>query len=158
MEKKAYSSDEYLRTRVLTASAEQLQLMLYDGAVRFCEQARVAIEARQIEESFKALSRAQRIVLELCNSMKDEVAPEMCANMRRLYIFCYERLVDANIKKELKPLDEALGVLRDLRQTWVLLMEKLQTEKAAQMPAPASPPPDSEGLPREIGAALSCEG
>ena len=72
----AKNTNEYLKTKVLTASPEQLQLMLYDGALRFCEQARLAIENRQIEDSFNALARAEKIVMELCNGMRDEVAPE----------------------------------------------------------------------------------
>ncbi len=127
------NSNEYLKTKVLTASPEQLQLMLYDGALRFCEQARQAIENHQVEESFNALSRAEKIVLELCNGMRDEIAPETCDNMRRLYVFCYERLVDANLNKAVAPLDEAVGVLRHMRKTWVLLMDKLKTERADQV-------------------------
>ena len=99
--------NKYLQAKVLTASPEQLQLMLYDGCIRFCEQARTAIEQKQIEPSYKLLSRAEAIILELCNSLREEVAPEPCANMRRLYMYCYERLVTANIKKDLTSLDDA---------------------------------------------------
>ena len=51
MDKKPNTPNEYLKTKVMTASPEQLQLMLYDGAIRFCEQARSAIEEKQIEQS-----------------------------------------------------------------------------------------------------------
>lgn len=132
----AKNTNEYLKTKVLTASPEQLQLMLYDGALRFCEQARLAIENRQIEDSFNALARAEKIVMELCNGMRDEVAPETCQNMRRLYLFCYDRLVEANLEKELGPLDEAVRILRHMRQTWLLLMDKLNAERAEQCPIP----------------------
>ena len=123
------NSNAYLKTRVLTASPEQLQLMLYDGAIRFCEQARVAIEAKDIEKSYKLITRAEDIVMELTNGLRDDIDPETCANMRNLYIFCYERLVDANLKKELSCLDDAVKVLRHMRETWVLLIEKLQQER-----------------------------
>ena len=102
MDHKTNTPNEYLKTKVLTASQEQLQLMLYDGAIRFCEQARNAIENKQIEQSYNLIVKAEKIVMEMCHSMRDEVAPETCANMRRLYIFCYEKLVDANLKKETK--------------------------------------------------------
>ena len=60
--------NEYLKTKVLTASPEQLQLMLYDGAIRFCEQAREAIKNREIEKSYQSLSKAEKIVLEMCDT------------------------------------------------------------------------------------------
>ncbi len=123
------NSNAYLKTRVLTASPEQLQLMLYDGAIRFCEQARVAIEAREIEKSYKLITRAEDIVIELTNGLRDDIDPDTCANMRKLYLFCYERLVDANLKKELSSIDDVIKVLRHLRETWVMLVEKLQQER-----------------------------
>ncbi len=142
------NANPYLETRVMTASPEQLQLMLYDGVIRFCEQAREAIRDKQIEESFNLITKAQRIVMELASSMRDEIAPETCANMRRLYMFCYDRLVEANLKKNLKALDDALQVLRELRQTWLLLMEKLKEENtpvlvSATNAASATDRPDS---------------
>ena len=55
----------YLETQVMTASRERLLLMLYDGALRFCEQARLAIEAKEIERSHDLLIQTQRIVVEV---------------------------------------------------------------------------------------------
>jgi flagellar protein FliS len=164
------TSNEYLKTKVMTASPEQLQLMLYDGAIRFCEQARPAIESREIEKSYKLLTRAQEILMEMCNAMRDEYAPETCARMRSLYIFCYEKLVEANIEKKLEPLDEALKVIRHMRETWVLLLEKLQQEKAGRNVSESAvpdaipiPPPSSAGekdgaFEPPVGSNLSVEG
>ncbi len=63
--------NEYLKTKVLTASPEELQLMLYDGAIRFCEQARVAVANKEIENSYNLIVRAENILMELTNAMKD---------------------------------------------------------------------------------------
>ena len=49
----------YLRDAVMTASPEQLQLMLYDGCIRFALQARDAIEKKDYETSYEKLTRAQ---------------------------------------------------------------------------------------------------
>ena len=156
MDPKTKNSAEYLKTKVLTASPEQLQLMLYDGAIRFCEQARAAIENKQIETSFNLLNKAERIVMELCTSMREDFAPELCFNMRRLYLFCYDRLVTANVNKDLKAVDESLDILRHLRQTWLLLMEKIHQEKSAASPS-AAPAPD-DLLSQQLGATLSLQG
>lgn len=150
--------NEYLKTKVLTASPEQLQMMLYDGAIRFCEQARQDIQEKRIEDSFHHLTKVQKIMLELINGLRDDVAPEICQNMRRLYLFCYDRLVEANIKKTLAAIDEALLVLRDIRQTWILLVEKLNQEKAAQEPLSSSTLEKNIEPGQEVGIALSIEG
>jgi flagellar secretion chaperone FliS len=141
------NTSEYLKTRVLTASPEQLQLMLYDGAIRFCEQARQAIQNKEIEKKFHLLTRAENIVLELCKSMREELAPETCSKMRALYLFCYEKLVMANMNKELEPLDDALKVLRHMRETWVMLMEKLRAERAANLHSVEPNPPAASSVP-----------
>ena len=167
MNPKTKNSSEYLKTKVLTASPEQLQLMLYDGAIRFCEQARHAICDQQIEQSFYLICRAENIIIELCNSMKVELAPETCANMRRLYLFCYDRLLRANLKKDLCALDEALRILRHLRETWTILMDKIKQEKfqnAADRPAdnPSAYPSHHQSLssiqPQEVGTSINFEG
>ena len=152
------NTNEYLKTKVLTASPEQLQLMLYDGAIRFCEQARVAIENKQIEESYKSISKAEKIVMELCLSMKEDVAPDTCTNMRRLYMFCYDRLVHANMKKDLDALNESLDILRHIRKTWILLMEKLQEERSSQPQAVAACQSTDDLQSLEIGATINFEG
>ncbi len=120
--------NQYLKTKVMTASPEELQLMLYDGAIRFCEQARELNANGDLEKRFTLISKAEKIIMELMNSMKDEYAPEICSRMRSLYLFCYERLIDANLQRETRPLDEALKIIRHIRETWVLLMEKIKEE------------------------------
>ena len=163
MDKNNKNPNEYLKTKVFTASPEELQLMLYDGAIRFCEQARSAIQDKQIEESFNLINKAEKIVLQLCNSMKEEIAPEICSNMRRLYLFCYDRLVIANLKKDLNALDDALKVLKHIRETWIMLVEKIKSQRAEQYqnqtPTPiAEQTPDREKILQEIGSTINFEG
>ena len=147
-------SNAYLETKVMTASPEQLQLMLYDGAIRFCEQAREAIGAKEIEKGFTLISKAETIVMELSNSMRDDIAPETCANMRRLYLFCYDRLVQANLKRNAEPLQEAIVVLHELRETWLLLMEKLNDEREGTEQGK----PQDDAVAEQMGATISFEG
>ena len=121
----------YLRNAVMTARPEQLQLMLYDGAIRFASQAREAIEKREIENSFNLLTRAQNIVREMENGLRHEVAPEICGQMASLYRFVFSRLVDANVNKDVQAVDDALKVLRHQRETWAILADKIQKAQNA---------------------------
>lgn len=153
------NSQAYLETKVMTAAPEQLQLMLYDGAIRFCEQAKGAIDSQDIENSYLLITKAEKIVMELQSSMRDDMAPETCANMRRLYLFCYDRLVTANLKKEVGALDEAIEVLKNIRETWVLLMEKLKEERSEEVALPGEAEEDMEkAMEQGVGATINFEG
>lgn len=136
------AAQNYLRTKVLTATPEQLQLMLYDGAIRFGDQARIALEQKNFEASYTLISKVQKIVLELTSTLKHDVSPDLCSKLAGLYSFVYRRLVDANVQHEITALDEALQVLKYQRETWAMLMQQLQKQKAGSaaaridMPAP----------------------
>lgn len=123
------ASKEYLRNAVMTATPEQLQLMLYDGAIRFALQAADAMRQGRLDESCEKLIRAQNIVVELRNGLRREVNPALCDQMAALYDFVYSRLVDANLKRSQTDLDQALRILRHQRETWQMLIDKVRTER-----------------------------
>ncbi len=119
----------YLETQVMTASRERLLLILYDGALRFCEQARLALEAKDIEKSHQSLIQAQRIVIELWGSVSPQADPELARNLGGLYGFLYLRLVHANVQKDPVALEEAVRILTILRQAWAEAAEKIRLEQ-----------------------------
>lgn len=131
----AVPSQEYLKTKVMTASPEMLTLMLWDGAIRFAEQGKEAILRKEIEGSYKALVRAQKIMTELTTSLKPEIDPDLCGKLAALYNFIYRRLVEANTSKDEKLVDDALSIMRHQRETWVMLMDKLAKERAGDAQA-----------------------
>jgi len=127
-------SHEYLKNAVMTASQEQLHLMLLDGAIRFATQGRAGLEAGDMEAMFNGLDRAQKIVLELSSGLRRDVNPPLANRMAALYDFIFRRLVDANMKRDVPAVDDALRILRHQRETWVLLMDKLQTGRLTSKP------------------------
>ncbi len=116
--------------------------MLYDGAIRFTEQAKIAIGQKKFDQSFESLNRAQQIILELQCTLKHDLAPELCGKLAALYNFVYRNLVEANLHHTLEPLDTALNIMRYQRETWAMLLQQLSQNKAAvmarklDMPAP----------------------
>ncbi len=118
----------YLRTKIMTASPEELRLMLYDGAIKFCSQAKVGIEKKDFENSYNNLMRAQKIVLELSTSLNHEVDPDLCKKMEALYTYIYRKLIDANMTRDIAAVDEAIKLLEFERETWQMLMKKLAAE------------------------------
>lgn len=134
----------YLRTRVMTATPEQLQMMLYDGAIRYCEQAGPAIAKKDWETTYHTLTKAQKIVTQLLTSLRHEIQPELCKKLAALYTYIHRKLVEACAKHNVEALEEALRLLRYQRETWAMLMDQLGKKKAADVarkldiPAPNS--------------------
>lgn len=130
------ASQEYLRNAVMTASPEQLHIMLLDGAIRFAIRGQQAVQAADHEAAFQAFDRAQRIVMQLRAGLNREVAPELVDQMHSLYNFIFRRLVDGHIHRDPAAVDDALRILRHQRETWAQLLEKLAKERgASQAPA-----------------------
>ena len=132
----ARSANAYLTTRVLTATPEELRMMLLDGALKFARQGRDGLARRNYEQSFLGLSQCRDIVLELMSTIKDEPNPELAAQVRAVYAFLYQTLVQAGHDKDLPGIDKAIKLLEYERETWALLMQKLSEERQAE-PAPA---------------------
>ena len=147
------AKNEYLRNAVMTATPEQLQLMLYDGAIRFANQAHDAMAKGDLETSCEKLIRAQNIVLEMRNGLRHEVNPKLCEQMAALYSFIYDRLVEANMKRSQTAIEEALKILHHQRETWQMLIDKTRNEEHA-----SSPTARLEDTPIESGTTLSLEG
>ena len=144
------AAQKYLRTKVLTATPEQLQMMLFDGAVRFCEQARVALEKNHYEQGHKALTDAQAIVNQLISALNHTVNEDLCNKLKSLYVYAYKNLVDANINHKMESLDEGLKVLKYQRETWMLLMQQLAKQKAAAAAATLDIPAPNDRMEASI--------
>jgi flagellar protein FliS len=120
--------NQYLQTKVLTASKEQLVLMLFDGAIRFSEVAKKAWADKDIEAGHNAMIRVQNIILELTCSLDKGKGGEIATNMADLYNYCYRQLVQANIDHDAALVDEAMTVIRELRDAWAQAMDIAGTD------------------------------
>ena len=144
-------ANAYLRTKVLTASPEELRLMLLDGALKFARQGREGLAARNYEASFNGISQCRNIVLELLTTIRPEYDPELCDRVKGLYTFLYTELVEASMQKSVPKLDGVIKLLEFERETWVMLMERLAAERAT---APSDSP---TGAPHATRPSLSLQ-
>jgi flagellar secretion chaperone FliS len=131
--------NEYLRTRVLTASPEELRLMLLDGALKYAMQAREGLETKNHEAAFNGFKNCRDVVTELMTTIRREPDPDLADKVRAVYAFVFTLLVEAGFERDLKKLDTAVELLQFERETWVLLMEKVAEDRAAGR-SPASAP------------------
>jgi flagellar protein FliS len=120
----------YLENKILTATPEQLQLMLYEGAIRFANVAKVALVEKDFEKAHNAFERLDGIFLELHNGLRPNLDADLCDKYASLYNFCMRKLLEANYSRSTSAIDEALVVMQHLRETWVMVLEKLSSHKA----------------------------
>jgi flagellar secretion chaperone FliS len=119
----------YQTQAVLTASPGQLVLMLYDAALRFLAQARAALEGDQndwhrFEVINEKIKRTQNIISELRGTLNHNASAEIAADLDRLYEYYNRRLFEANIKKDVSPVIEVEGLLRELRDGWAEMLDR----------------------------------
>lgn len=113
---------QYKNSKVLTAKPAELTLMLYDGAIKFCNMAKDGIVAKDIEKTHISITKAQRIIdyLRQTLDMKYPVAQDF----ENIYSYISRRLIEANMHKDPEIVDEILTHLRSVRDTWKEVMKK----------------------------------
>ena len=113
--------EQYQRNKILTATPAEVTLMLYEGAIKFCNIAIMAIEQKDIEKAHVNIRKTQRIIEEFRNTLdrKYPVADEF----DKIYVYVLRRLFEANIRKDKEILEEVNVHLRTLRDTWKEVMK-----------------------------------
>ncbi len=110
----------YQKNAIMTATPAELTLMLYDGAIKFCNIALDAIDKKDIQKAHENIKKAEAIITELRASL-DRKYP-VWEDFERVYEYIYQQLVAANLAKEKAPLEEALKRIREMRDTWKEVM------------------------------------
>ena len=118
----------YQEQQIITASKEQLLIMLYDGAIRFAKTAKKAIVAKDYQKSNEFLLKTQRIITEFMGSLDLKNKNETTQQLFFLYEYLHHQLVQANIHKDTTLVDDVLEHLVDLRKTWCTAIEIAQQE------------------------------
>ena len=124
---------QYQKASIETASREQILIMLYDGAIQFLNKAKMAMQNKEFEAIHNNLMGAQNIIQEFINSMDREVAPQLAENLISLYEYFIRRLIQANMKRQVEPIDEVLQYLKSLKATWEQAIVLAQKETQEQM-------------------------
>ena len=107
----------YRESAVLTATPEQLVVMLYDGANRFLTQSSVAMRDGRAGLAGEKLRRAEAIIDELLATLDMSVG-EVAERLQALYLFFKEHLMGARLKQDHTKVDEVARLMRELRTAW----------------------------------------
>lgn len=110
----------YANNKIMTASPAELTLMLYDGAIKFCNIAISAIEEENVQKAHTNIIKVERIVEEFQATL-DHKYP-VAKDFDEVYNYLMIRLREANMKKNKEILEEVLKHLRTMRDTWKEVM------------------------------------
>lgn len=111
----------YAQNKITMASPAELTLMLYEGAIKFCNIAIVAIENKDYAKANTNIQKAERIIGEFQATL--DFKYPVAKDFDNVYSYLMQRLIRANIKKDIEILEEVLGHLRTMRDTWKEVMK-----------------------------------
>ena len=114
----ARGAEAYYQTHVQSRSPLELVVMLYDGALRFCDQAATAMDAGDMPTKAVAMSRAFAILAELQNTLNVKDGGDVAHQLDALYSHMHDRLVDANVQRSSAPIRDVMRLLTPLRDAW----------------------------------------
>jgi flagellar protein FliS len=117
----AAAPQAYRENTVLSATPEQLVVMLYDGARRFLRQAANAMRAREVESAHNALRRAEQVIAHLDGVLDDEQGREVAQRLHAIYRFSLAHLNRARMDQDPQKLVEVSDMLGELRESWAEL-------------------------------------
>lgn len=115
--------DHYKRMQVETASQGRLIIMLYDGALKNLQIAKMSINNKNVNEAHRCLMKAQDIIKELNFTLNLNVG-EIAHNLRNLYLYMLQRLVEANVNKDVAKVEEVIALLTTLKEAWDTIILK----------------------------------
>ena len=111
----------YAQNKITMASPAELTLMLYEGAIKFCNIAIVAIENKDFAKANLNIQKAERIIGEFQATL--DFKYPVAKDFDNVYRYMMERLIQANLKKDTVILEEVLKHLRTKRDTWKEVMK-----------------------------------
>ncbi len=112
----------YANNRLMTASKGELTLMLYDGAIKFCNIAIAAIEEHDIEKAHTNIVKVEKIIEEFQSTLNYKYP--VAKDFNNVYEYLQEQLTQGNIRKDKECLNRVLKHLRTMRDTWKEVMGK----------------------------------
>lgn len=110
----------YQRNKITTASPAELTLILYEGAIKFCNIAIRALDEGDIQKAHNNIIKTERIIDEFRATLNHKY--EVAKDFEVVYNYIYNHLIQGNISKEKEPLEKALVELRSMRDTWKEVM------------------------------------
>jgi flagellar protein FliS len=121
-------NNAYKKAAVTTKDQGTLILLLYDGTIRFLKIAAKQIQEKRFEEAHNAIIKAKNIISELLTSLNEENSGRVGSSLKSLYVYMFNRLIDANIQKNDAYVLEVCELMTELRAGWRGVIHKKKNE------------------------------
>ena len=128
MNNKETTYQAYYRTNVQTSDQLRLIIMMYDGLLRFLKKAVVKINVGDVESAHNYLTRSKNILQELLTTLRVDKGGEIAKNLKELYLYCFKRLVEANLRKDPELVQEVIKIVSNLREGWLQVQDRQQKQ------------------------------
>lgn len=121
---------KYKKVSVESANQEKILLMLYEGAIRFAKQAKIACEQKKIAEKGELIGKCYDILMELASTLDFDKGGDIAVNLEQLYIYSLEELTRANITSNTAHLDNVISVLNTLLDGWKEAIQQIKKKES----------------------------
>ncbi|GHU32757.1 flagellar protein FliS [Spirochaetia bacterium] len=126
----------YKNTGISTASASQLVIMLYDGAIRHLDQSLELLHANmekkdpaKIEKISRSILKAQEIIAELMSTLNMDEGGDVAKNLLSLYTWFHRELLEANIAQDIHQVTVVRNLMSELRDAWNEISSKNESSQ-----------------------------
>lgn len=113
---------QYANNKIMSASPAELTLMLYDGAIKFCNLAELGIEKKDVQKAHSNIMKVERIIEYLRATL--DMSYEVAQDFENIYSYLERRLIEANITKDIEIIKEVNSHLHAVRDNWIEVMKK----------------------------------
>ena len=131
-----YGQNQYRKTQVNTVDRGRLIVLLYEGAISFLSKAEHSMQEEDIASASVLVNRAQDIIDELNAALNMELGGDIAQNLRRLYMFMNDQLVQAKIKSDVTPIKEVVRMLSSLNEAWREAVAKPEAQEVLSKQSP----------------------
>lgn len=118
---------QYRKSDTENKSVPELIIMVYDGAVDNLKAAAKLYKAEKMQDGYEAMEKAKRFVVHLYTTLDEEKGGDVAVNLSKMYAYIIERMNFIQATKDIKTIDEAIGLLSNIREGWVGLAEQVKS-------------------------------
>lgn len=116
---------EYKENQFSTVDRGKILLMMYDGAIRFIQEAKYRMDKHDKSGQGVFIGKAINVISELNTSLNKEAGGEIAISLERLYNYITRELTNSNIKNITQPLDVCIRILNNLKEAWAEVVHKI---------------------------------
>ena len=118
----------YRKTNITTSDPVRLVIMCYEGVIENLKLAKEKIKENDHEKKAKAITKAQDIIEELMCSLDFEKGGEIAGNLESLYNYMLRRILQGDLNKDVRTIDEVIGIFSDLLSAWQAVAAKPESQ------------------------------